>query len=77
MKVQANNPGGIEVEIMARYDVTVELADGNAFAIIGAVSRGLQRAGLRDEATQFRQDATMCKSYDELLQLVISTVEVS
>ncbi len=50
--------------------------DGNAFAIIGRVSRALESAGLRAEAAEFQQKAFACGSYDELLQLVMATVEV-
>ncbi len=63
---------------MAKYPVEVELVgqDGNAFAIIGAVSRELKRAGLREEAQEYQQQAMACGSYDELLQLTMQTVEV-
>ena len=58
--------------------VTVRLVgtDGNAFALIGAVSRALKNAGERDAAEAFTQSAFAAKSYDALLQLICRTVEV-
>ena len=60
-----------------KIEVTLIGEDGNAFAIIGKVSGALKRAGLRDEATEFTAKAMECGSYDELLRLVMETVEVS
>lgn len=59
-------------------DVTVQLAgeDGNVFAIIGRVSAAMKRAGHRDEARAFQHAALDCGSYDEVLRLVMNTVEV-
>lgn len=48
--------------------------DGNAFAIIGAVSRHLKREGRADEAAEFATKAMDSGSYDELLQLALATV---
>ena len=50
--------------------------DGNAFAIIASVPNALRRAGYVDEATEWTQDAIACGSFDELLRLATSTVEV-
>lgn len=51
--------------------------DGNAFSIIGRVVRELRAAGEIDAANQFKTKAmTECDSYDELLQLVVHTVDV-
>jgi hypothetical protein len=60
-------------------EVEVQLTgtDGNAFAIIGNVSRALKRAGLRDAAAAFSAEAMQCDSYDALLVLAMQTVEVS
>lgn len=49
--------------------------DGNAFAIIGRVSRALRRAGYADYATEWTHRAMSCGSYDELLQLTFTYVE--
>lgn len=58
--------------------VKVQLAgqDGNAFAIIGRVSKALRTAGHPEAATQFCATAMQQPSYDDLLQLAIATVEV-
>lgn len=58
-------------------DVQLTGSDGNAFAIIGAVAKGLRRAGETEAATEFSNNAMDCGSYDELLQLAMATVNVS
>jgi hypothetical protein len=60
-------------------DVTVQLVgrDGNAFAIIGAVSAALRREVSPEAASQFTRAAMDCGSYDELLRLTQSTVNVT
>lgn len=63
-----------------RYpDITVQLIgrDGNAFAIIGAVSRELRRRVGSAEADRFVSAAMKCGSYDELLHFAMSTVDVT
>jgi hypothetical protein len=49
--------------------------DGNVFAIIGNVSRVLERAGSRDKAKEFRDKAIKCTSYGDVLCLVSSYVD--
>ena len=50
--------------------------DGNAFAILGRVTRELRRASIpRAEIDAFTGEA-MAGNYDHLLQTVCSTVEV-
>lgn len=52
--------------------------DGNAFAIVGRVNRALKAAGIgRDEINEFTEAAMNSGSYDDLLRLAMSTVEVS
>ena len=60
-------------------EVNVQLTgqDGNVFAVIGAVSKALKRAGKPDAAKEFQDAAFKCGSYDEVLQLCMKTVEVS
>jgi hypothetical protein len=62
---------------MVKYDdVTVQLTgqDGNAFNIIGLVSKALKQAGHpTDEWTEAAFD---CGSYDALLVLAMETVHV-
>ena len=50
--------------------------DGNVFAIVGRVTAALRRAGERDAAKAFPARAFACRSYDEVLRLVMETVEV-
>ena len=58
--------------------ITVRLVgeDGNSFAIISRVSVALRRQVGPLASAQFIEDATASGSYDDLLQLVMSTVEV-
>jgi hypothetical protein len=50
--------------------------DGNAFAIMGTVSRALERAGQPERAAEWQKQAMACKSYDDLLALCFEFVEV-
>jgi hypothetical protein len=50
--------------------------DGNVFAIIGAVSKALKRAGEKERATEFTEKAFAAHSYDEVLQLAMEYCEV-
>ena len=63
---------------MPKTDVEVALvgADGNAFAIIGTVSKALRRAGYADLATDFAREA-MSGDYDHVLQTCMDYVHVS
>ena len=56
-------------------DVEVQLTgeDGNAFAVLGAVSKALRRAGHGDAAKEF-QDEAMSGDYDHLLQTAMRFV---
>ena len=62
---------------MAKTNVKVKLVgnDGNAFAILGAVSRALKRGGHSDLAAEFTKEA-MSGDYDHLLQTAMDYVEV-
>jgi hypothetical protein len=48
--------------------------DGNVFVIIGAVARLLRTQVGPDAAAQFTADATSCRSYQQVLDLVAATV---
>lgn len=50
--------------------------DGNVFAIIGAVSRVLKKAGMHDEAEEFCERAANCYTYGEVLNLCHEYVDV-
>ena len=64
-----------------RYpNIEVELVggDGNAFAIIGSVSKALRRAKVPfDEVKEFQTQCMMSESYDALLRFVMQTVIVN
>ena len=62
-----------------RYpDVEVQLTgeDGNAFAIMGAVTRALRRAGYSDKIEEYQKEATS-GDYDNLLQVTMKWVTVN
>ncbi len=62
-----------------RYpDVTVQLTgkDGNAFAILGAVSSALRRTGHDAAVDEFLAEA-MAGDYDHLLRTAMRYVEVT
>ena len=51
-------------------------SDGNAFAVIGTVSKCLDDAGQPAAAKEFVDKAFECGSYDKLLALCFEYVEV-
>lgn len=58
--------------------VVLTQCDGNAFALIGATNKALNKAGVaKAEITEFTNAAYESRSYDALLQLIMRTVEVS
>lgn len=60
-------------------DIIVQLTgeDGNAYAVLGKVSRALRQADVpEDERQAFLQEAT-AGDYDRLLQVVMQWVEVT
>lgn len=61
-----------------KTEVEVELvgSDGNAFALIGKVSKALKRGGHRDLVDEFQKDA-MSGDYDHVLQTCMKYVHVS
>lgn len=64
-----------------RYpQVKVELVgkDGNAFMIIGLTAKALTKAGIpAEDVAEFKQRCFNQPSYDNLLQLIMQTVDVS
>ena len=63
---------------MAKYDIEVELIgqDGNAFSIMGAVSRELKRAGVsKEERDAYFAEATS-GDYDNLLRVTSNWVNI-
>lgn len=62
---------------MTRPECQLANTDGNAFAVIGNVSRTLTKAGLKDQAAEFKAKAFKQDSYDDLLRLCFEYVEVT
>tara|TARA_R100001530_G_scaffold49309_1_gene36884 strand:- start:1 stop:204 length:204 start_codon:yes stop_codon:yes gene_type:complete len=61
-----------------KYDIDVQLTgeDGNAFAILGAVVKGLKKAGASPvEIDEFQQEA-MSGDYNHLLRVCMRWVNV-
>lgn len=60
-------------------DVHVQLTgeDGNAFAIMGAVSKALRRHGVSVEEITAYQQESMSGDYNNLLQTAMRWVDVS
>jgi len=59
-------------------NVSVKLVgeDGNAFSIIGRVSKALRREGVSDTIVKAFQQEAMTGDYDNLLQTVMKWVNV-
>jgi hypothetical protein len=61
--------------IMSKPRVKLIGEDGNAFAILGKVSKALRKAGLNDEAKKYLDEATK-GDYDNLLMVTMKYVDV-
>jgi hypothetical protein len=64
---------------MSKYDINVSLIghDGNAFAIMGAVTKAMRRAGVsREEQDEYFKEAT-AGDYNQLLATTMEWVKVS
>lgn len=61
-----------------KYDIDVQLTgeDGNAFAIMGAVSKALRRAGVPDEEVNEYVKESTSGDYDNLLRTAMRWVTV-
>ena len=63
---------------MSKYDIKVNLTgiDGNAFSIMGAVTKALSRAGVsKEEQNQYFKEAT-AGDYNQLLVTTMEWVKV-
>jgi len=63
---------------MAKYDIEVDLmeTDGNAFSIMGAVTKAMRRAGVsREEQDEYFKQAT-AGDYNQLLVTTMKWVKV-
>ncbi len=56
--------------------VTLVGEDGNAFAILGKVSKALRKAGVDEEYVEHYQKEAMAGDYDKLLQVTMNFVDV-
>jgi hypothetical protein len=68
-----------ERNVMAKYNVTVPLSeiDGNAFSIMGAVTKQLRRAGAsKEEQDEYFTEATS-GDYHHLIATTMKWVDVS
>lgn len=63
---------------MPKTDVTVKLIgkDGNAFAIMGAVTKAMKKAGVPKTTIDAYMDEAMSGDYDHLLRTTMEYVEV-
>jgi hypothetical protein len=64
---------------MPKYNIEVNLTgnDGNAFAVMGAVTKAMKRGGIsKEEVDAFRKEA-MSGDYDHLLQTCMKWVDVT
>lgn len=67
----------METEVFYKPHCKLIGEDGNVFNIIGKVSRTLKKFGYPDKAKEFTEKAMNdCKSYDEVLQLVMDYVVI-
>ncbi len=64
---------------MAKYDIDVKLVgeDGNAFNIMGKVSKALRNGGATDDEISQYMDESMEGDYDNLLRVATEWVNVS
>jgi len=63
---------------MSKYDIDVNLTgiDGNAFSIMGEVTRAMKRAGVgKEERSQYLKEAT-AGDYNQLLMTTMEWVRV-
>jgi hypothetical protein len=72
-----HNP--MKEKVMSKYAIEVQLTDndGNAFAIMGQVSRALRNAGATPDEIKQYQSESMSGDYDNLLRVAMEWVEVA
>ena len=63
---------------MPKFNIDVELVgqDGNAFAVMGAVTRAIKKAGATKEQVDEYQADSMSGDYDHLLCVAMEWVNV-
>ena len=64
---------------MSKYDIEVQLSghDGNAFAVMGSVTKALRNAGATPEELKQYQEESMSGDYDNLLRVASQWVNVA
>ena len=60
---------GVSVQLINR--------DGNVFNVIGSVARALRKAGLEEMAKEYQEACFRATSYDEVLRITMSYVEIT
>jgi len=63
-------------EMKPMYDIEVAPIDGNAYSIMGAVSKAMRRAGASDEVIKKYQDDSRSGDYDHLIQVAMKHVNL-
>ena len=58
------------------FDIEVRPMDGNAFSIMGAVSKAMRRAGASDEVIKNYQAESQSGDYDNLVQVAMKHVNL-
>ena len=63
---------------MPKLNLTVKLVgeDGNVFNLMAIVTREMKKHGYKHEVTEFIDEVTKCKSYNEALVVMIKWVNV-
>lgn len=63
---------------MPKLNLTVKLVgeDGNVFNLMAIITREMKKHGYKNEAKEFIDEVTKCKSYDEALVVMIKWVNV-
>jgi len=66
----------MSINTTPKFDISVNLVgeDGNAFAIMGRVSKALKKAGASSEEVKQYMDESMSGDYDNLLRVAMSWV---
>lgn len=62
--------------LFPQVEVVLSGEDGNAFAIMGAVTTAMRRAGIEPEDVKAYTEESMKGDYDHLLQTAMRTVTV-
>ena len=65
------------METICNVKVRLSGTDGNAFAIIGKVSKAMRKAKIENEIIQAFQHEAMSGDYNHLLQTCMKYVDVS